>query len=359
VSAPARAPRRVVVVGAGGNIGSHLVPLLARLPALEQLVLVDPDRYEPSNLAGQAIAPRDVGRAKAKVQAARARRIRPRLAVEAIVGTVEQVPLGCLRADWIVACLDSRRARQSVNEMARHLGRPWIDTGVAAGERLARVTIYGADEANTCLECGWDERDYAALEQEYPCAGAGRVAPTAAPAALGALAAALAALACERHPADAVAHDEAETVVVAAAGRLVRSRTVRRDGCRLGDHAPWRIRRAGLDAEVSLGDLFARGGASQLAVAGRRFARRWRCARCGGARERLRATPSLAAWRCRSCGGELVADGFDRRAALASNDLSWHERRLRLRSLGLAAGDVVTFDVAGRRLHLEIEGDRR
>ena len=124
---PARRPRRagkhLVVLGAGGNIGSHLVPLLARLPGVTRLTLVDCDRYEEKNLQSQAITPSDVGQPKARVQARRARRINPKLEVVPIVDRLENVPLGCLRGDVILACLDSKESRRCANEIAWRLGR--------------------------------------------------------------------------------------------------------------------------------------------------------------------------------------------------------------------------------------------
>jgi len=122
--------RHIATIGAGGNIGSHLVPHLGRLPGIERVTLVDPDNYERRNLWSQDITPGAIGRSKARVQARRLQRINPQLRVEAIASAVEDVPLGRLRCDLILACLDSRRARQTVNEVAWRLGIPWIDAGV-------------------------------------------------------------------------------------------------------------------------------------------------------------------------------------------------------------------------------------
>ena len=59
------AHKTVVVVGLG-NIGSHVVPHVARLPAVGRLVLCDPDTYDASNVASQAICAGDVGLTKAE-----------------------------------------------------------------------------------------------------------------------------------------------------------------------------------------------------------------------------------------------------------------------------------------------------
>ena len=101
--------RHLLVIGAGGNIGSHLVPLLARMPGVGRLTLIDRDYYEARNRVSQDIGDQDVGRAKVQVQAKRARRANTALRVVALHTPVELLPLGALRADMIVTCLDSRR----------------------------------------------------------------------------------------------------------------------------------------------------------------------------------------------------------------------------------------------------------
>lgn len=104
---------------------------------------------------------------------------------------METVPLGSLHADVIVACLDSRRSRQWVNQAAWRLGVPWLDAAVDAKARLVRVNGYLPAPAAPCLECSWGPDDYGLLELDYACQGIPEIAATAAPAELGALAAAL------------------------------------------------------------------------------------------------------------------------------------------------------------------------
>ena len=186
----------VVIVGAGGNIGSHLVPHLARMRQVDRVTLIDRDVYEARNVYAQDITPRDVGKPKAVVQARRLRRIRPSLHVEAISDAVERIPMGTLRSDVILSCLDSRISRQQVSQFAWRLGIPLIDAGVEAGGLLARVNVYVPGRDTPCLECAWDDRDYDALEQTYPCLGHAEVAATNAPSSLGSLAASLQAIEC-------------------------------------------------------------------------------------------------------------------------------------------------------------------
>ena len=56
----------VIIVGVG-NIGSYAAPLVARIPGVGLVVLVDKDSYEERNLAGQNITREDVGRSKVQV----------------------------------------------------------------------------------------------------------------------------------------------------------------------------------------------------------------------------------------------------------------------------------------------------
>jgi adenylyltransferase/sulfurtransferase len=192
--------KHVVVAGAGGNTGSHLLPHLARRPEIGRLTLVDPEFYEPANLAVQNIDRIDVGLPKVEAQAEKLRRIRPSLGdsgldVIALRQRIEDVPRGLLKCDLIVSCLDSRAARQHVNEIAWRLGIPWIDCGVLGSQDLVRVGAYIPVKDSPCLECAWDHDEYAVLEQEYLCgAGGGSGYPTMASSALGALAASLMAI---------------------------------------------------------------------------------------------------------------------------------------------------------------------
>ena len=54
--------KSVTLIGAGGNIGSHLVPHLGRMPGVERITLVDRDIYEERNLFSQDILPGDIAR---------------------------------------------------------------------------------------------------------------------------------------------------------------------------------------------------------------------------------------------------------------------------------------------------------
>ena len=162
-------PGAKIVVAGCGNIGSHVVPHLARIPEVAQVVLVDPDVYENHNVRGQDIRARDVGRAKVDVQAERLREIRPGLSVVAVADRLERLPFADFRNAILVGALDSRAARQSLNEFAWRAGSVWIDMAVDGAGLLCRVSVYRPTVGLPCIECGWDADDYGSLRRILPC----------------------------------------------------------------------------------------------------------------------------------------------------------------------------------------------
>jgi len=326
-----------VTVVCAGNIGSHLLAHLARLPEVARVTIVDPDRYEARNLESQDIRAAEVGKPKALAQARRLRAIRPDLEVTPVAAPVEDVPLARLRADVVLACLDSKLARQRAGEAAWRLGAPLIDAGVRPDGLLVRVSVHVPGPAQSCLECAWSEADYAALEQNQPClAGAAPAAPTQAPAALGALAAALQALAWRRLLAGDPGVAGSELVLDAASHRIYQTRLAFNPGCRF-DHRTWPIERT-VPRTSTLGDLLDWGA---LAVPGRYFATALSCSACGRRRATLRLTmPSGAVnLRCRRCKAPLWPIGLELLERLEGN-LPARLRRRRLSEVGLRPGEI-------------------
>lgn len=372
----------VVVVGAGGVIGSHLVPHLARDRRIGTLVLIDRDRYETGNLTSQAISVAHVGRTKAAVQAERARAIRPDLEVVALAEDVESLPAGWLRADVILACLDSRRARQHVNQLAWRLGVPWIDGGVLGGGLLARVDRFDPGVESACLECRWSEADYAALEQRYPCDPDGvETAATGSGSGLGALTAALQAIECGKLLAgEEWALGAGEQIVLDARHqRHLRTRFLRNPDCRLNGHAIWDVRRLPASvAELTLRGLFDRvrpelldraaaardgvdrDGALGLRVEPLRFGTAWLCPGCGETSRAVRLAVRADAREraCPGCGEETVPTGFDSVERLTAGRLEADDSERPLSELGLRERDVVSVGIPGAELHLELAAAR-
>jgi adenylyltransferase/sulfurtransferase len=362
------ADKSIVVIGCGGNIGSHLVPHLARMPQVARVTLIDRDVYEEANLLTQAITTRDVGRRKAAVQARRLSRINPALSIKAIAETVERVPLGLLRADVILACLDTKRARQYVNQAAWRLGVPWIDTGVEAGNLLARVNVYVPGDERPCLECAWDEQDYSALEQAYPCAGfAAQTFRTNAPSSLGALAASLQAIECEKVLSGHLEHAAVgQQVLIGAAHHKHYVTAYRRNPeCRFDGHETWSIKRLNRrPQDLTVRQALELGHTADsvntqvgLRVEGDPFVRKLSCAGCGQTRRLLRLQSRLRAAdsACGRCGQRMFAAGFDLSERLAAVALTGRLLNRSLHSLGFRQGDVFGVGSRAREMHFEID----
>lgn len=351
-----------IVVGAG-NIGSYLIPRLGQLPSVEAVTLIDADVYEQKNLTGQDITPRDIGVPKAQAQARRLRRQDPRLRVDAIVGRLEDVPMGQLRGDVILGCLDSKRSRRLLAERAWRLGIPYIDAGVAiAPYRMARVDVYvPGDGEIPCYECGWDNEDYASQEQVLACSGqADSPAPTNGSAALGALAAAL-----QANVLDHLLSGRRELVpvgkqiVMDTAHHTMLVNTIRRHpSCRF-DHGIWHVERLALDPkQITVGDALERvvpgsNGAAELWIEGMPFVTAMACPDCGKIRKLFRLSGRLRPHQrtCTDCERAMVPVGFHMVNRLHPR-LPTSVLRRKLSSLGMQAADILT---TSRGEHVEIQ----
>ncbi len=350
------------MVGPGGNIGSSLWPHLVRILGVGEVTVIDRDHYEYRNISCQNIRPADVGRPKARVVAEGMGVINPDLPVEAIVAGVEDVPLGRLRADVMLTCLDSRGARRWVNQAVRRLGIPWwIDAGVERDGLLARVNVYRFPDS-PCYECGWSDADYENLDASYPCQADGQPAPTNAPSALGALAASLQALELGKILAgdwESVAAGKQVTISAAYHTHFLTSR--RTDpSCRCS-HEAWEIER--LDASpgrLTIGDALqlSAPGRGRLSVKGKSFIRELVCGPCrrkrsllvlGGRADRLQQT-------CDDCGRPMEAAGISLLDHLSHDVLSPPTLGLSLESIGFRPGDVFTLECGDGEVHSQIGG---
>lgn len=355
-----------VVVGLGAT-GSVTVSLLARWSRIVRLVLVDYDRYEAANLGSQNLLAADVGQAKAEAQAARVRAINPELEVIALVDDVDNLPLGLLRCDVILCCVDSRRARQAVNRIACRLGKPLLDVAVGAPS-LARMSVWRPNQTSACIECNWPQEIYDRLDQRHPCNPAASSVPaTAAPAELGSLAASIQCSAL-RNLWDS---DAAETLpsgtqlmIDTATWRLHRVSFRRNPRCRF-DHQAWTISPLPVAPRArTLADLFAAlpdFAEPVIAVEGHVFASRLDCAACGNSEPvGLAMVRRLGrARRTCACGAERFAAGHHGVESLSRAALAPAQLGLALDSLGLRDGDVITVrDRSGTPRHFELGGIR-
>jgi molybdopterin/thiamine biosynthesis adenylyltransferase len=326
------------------------------------VTLVDADHYEAKNLQSQDIQPSDIGRPKAEVQARRAQRLNPRLVVVAIADRIENVPLGRLRGHVIVACLDSKESRRFANEIAWRLGVPLIDAGVEASALLARVNVYLPAPDAPCLECFWDERDYAQLATRHPCQpDEPKAPPTNAPACLGSLAAALQAIECQKLLAGqfttaAIGH---EVLIEAATHKYFVTALRRNPNCRF-DHRIWKISTLQADpSDLSLGAALRLGkhnGSASLTFGGRAIVERIDCPGCGFTRKvfQLNGRIRLADRFCGRCNRQLLAAGFNMRACVSAGALSARDAARSLASVGLRGGDIFSVSNGRREQHYQL-----
>jgi molybdopterin/thiamine biosynthesis adenylyltransferase len=359
--------RRVVVVGAG-NIGSYAIAMLCRHVAVGEVLVVDFDRYDEGNLVGQDVSRGDLGRCKAQVAARRAARLAPGLSVEAIVDRIENLPLGRLRADLILACVDSLHARQSINQIAFRLGIDLIDAGVSGEDQRVRADVYSPAEATACLECAWDEDSYAALEQTYLCGAADAAPPSNAAAQVGAAAAALqvgeAAKLLDGRRAEALIGRQ--VVLDLRHHRHFVTVLPRNPRCRFDHRTPTITRLAASPAELTMAQVLSlapvvRGvhGELALSVDGKAFLTELRCPACGSTRAagfRLAGRQRPADALC-DCGRRRLPSGGDQVERLSAL-LPKSQLARRLSSFGFRPYDVFTLATADAAAHFELGGGR-
>jgi len=116
---------RVLVVGAGA-LGNEILKNLVLL-GFQQIVIVDPDRIEESNLSRTILyRSEDVGQFKADVAARSVANICPGGHIRSLVGNVmHDCGLGLFAwSDLIFAGLDNREARLWINRSAWKMNRP-------------------------------------------------------------------------------------------------------------------------------------------------------------------------------------------------------------------------------------------
>jgi len=163
----------VGVVGVGG-LGSMVAEQLARL-GVDELVLVDPDVVEESNLA-RLVGAYDHHVGKPKVAAVREhcwRSAPTDLTVETVADRIEARPEVLDDCDLVVGCVDEVRARSFCNEYAvKHLTY-YVDAGVRIDtedgrlESMAAYVQTVAPGATACFDClGRHDREATRLERQ-------------------------------------------------------------------------------------------------------------------------------------------------------------------------------------------------
>lgn len=157
---------RVLVVGAGA-LGNEIVKNLALL-GFGKLLVADLDCVENSNLSRSVLYRKeDNGLPKADVAARAAKAIFPEMKVQAFTGDVlYDLGIGVYRwADLVIAGLDNREARLSINRNCRKLGKYWIDGAIEQINGVARVFA----PTGPCYECTLSEMDWRLLNKRRSC----------------------------------------------------------------------------------------------------------------------------------------------------------------------------------------------
>jgi molybdopterin/thiamine biosynthesis adenylyltransferase len=161
------AESRVLVVGAGA-VGSEVICRLARV-GVGELVLVDPDRVEASNLNRGSFFDRhalETAEYKVDCVARGVAQIAPESEVEIHAAPIEEAPERVWSVDGIVLAVDDNRARQYVN--TRLLGEENLNIPVinaAIGRTFCEVQFLIPGKT-ACLLCLWGERYHDSLMKE-------------------------------------------------------------------------------------------------------------------------------------------------------------------------------------------------
>lgn len=366
-ASPDLSPFPTVVLAGAGNIGSYTIDVLGRIKGLKRVLIIDPDDYSLTNLASQRITTRDVGKAKAKVQAKRLREINPDLEVIPIVEPIANAPRGLLRNSIVLTALDSAAARRDACEAAWRVGAPVIDGGVEPEMGLGRLSVYLPKPDAACFECGLDETDYQNMPAKHVCgAGDEDEMPTNGSPSLGALVGSLLVIELEKLLAGQLEGSLAgrQLVVDVTHHKQFLTRLDRNVNCRF-DHARRDIRAlTGVTERSTLGDALeaartalGSSGKISLGVDGRPFAKALHCPSCGIAKELL-ALPERLPFKARSCalcaGREMLAIGFKQLDRVSAADVPPRALRRSLRSLGVREGDVLVAFSAEQQSYFEV-----
>lgn len=157
---------RVLVIGAGA-LGNEIVKNLSLL-GFGKLFIADLDKVENSNLSRSVLyREKDNGSSKAIAAARAAKDIFPDIRVQAFNGNVlYDLGVGVYRwADVVIAGLDNREARLSINRNCRKLGKHWIDGAIEQINGVARVFA----PTGPCYECTMSELDWKLLNRRRSC----------------------------------------------------------------------------------------------------------------------------------------------------------------------------------------------
>ncbi|MHA1361844.1 MAG: ThiF family adenylyltransferase [Candidatus Freyarchaeota archaeon] len=134
-----------------GALGCESAKNLA-LMGLKKLIIIDNDVVELSNLSRQMLfRDQDIGKPKVVAAERTLTEMNPRLEVESIYDSIENVPIEKYReADIFLSSLDNFEGRRYLNSVAVSLNKPFIDAGIHGFFGHVRVII---PHVTPCYEC--------------------------------------------------------------------------------------------------------------------------------------------------------------------------------------------------------------
>ena len=157
---------KVLVIGAGA-LGNEIIKNLALL-GFGNLLIADLDNIENSNLSRSILyRAKDNGSSKAEVAARSAKDIFPDMNVNFFHGNIiYDLGLGVYNwADIVIAGLDNREARLTINRNCWKVNKPWIDGAIEQISGIARVFV----PDGPCYECTMSETDWKLLNRRRSC----------------------------------------------------------------------------------------------------------------------------------------------------------------------------------------------
>ena len=157
---------KVLVIGAGA-LGNEIIKNLALL-GFGNLLIADLDLIENSNLSRSVLyRAKNNGQPKAVVAAQSARDIFPDIRVHSFHGDIiHDLGAGVYHwADIVLAGLDNREARLSINRNCWKVNKPWIDGAIEQISGVARMFV----PDGPCYECTMSETDWQLLNRRRSC----------------------------------------------------------------------------------------------------------------------------------------------------------------------------------------------
>lgn len=149
---------RAAVVGCGG-IGGYVIEELCRL-GVGEIVAIDPDRFEETNLNRQLLATKDsIGQNKAHIAAQRAAQVNPEVKLFPITAAFSrengrELLSGC---GVVIDALDSAAARRELAEVCAQQGLYLVHGAISGWQAQVSVLPPGSDAFSFMYPEGYDD----------------------------------------------------------------------------------------------------------------------------------------------------------------------------------------------------------